>query len=242
MVTMFTGAGGRRSQDRHALAVLDDQHGDRQGTTSSIIACSDHWGAWNTGAAIHPWVGLPGGESSRQRDHHGPDHQRPDDRRQPPAQRGPGAEQQEQRHHRPGDQHSSRSARMRLVPNRRKTPATIAITIGIGMAAIARRTQPLRPKPRMSRPGGVERTYHLGEREVAQRGADQDGAGDGPEERKRLAVEPAGKIVRNPLMKKTPKTHDASSACDRPPCTPTARITATGPVAAKMSPIRPLAA
>ena len=42
-------------------------------------------------------------------------------------------------------------------------------------------------------------------------------------------------------MKNTPNTQDASSACDSPPPVPTARITATGPVAAKMKAIRPLA-
>ena len=48
--------------------------------------------------------------------------------------------------------------------------------------------------------------------------------------------------VSTPLRKKTPNTHDASSACVRPPWVPTARITATGPVAAKISPMRPFAA
>ena len=48
--------------------------------------------------------------------------------------------------------------------------------------------------------------------------------------------------VSAPLRKKTPNTHDASSACDRPPWVPTARITATGPVAAKIRPMRPFAA
>jgi hypothetical protein len=38
---------------------------------------------------------------------------------------------------------SSCKARTRSSPKRRKTPATIPITIGIGTAAIARRTQPV---------------------------------------------------------------------------------------------------
>ena len=42
-------------------------------------------------------------------------------------------------------------------------------------------------------------------------------------------------------MKNTPNTQDASSACDNPPPVPTARITATGPVAEKIKAIRPLA-
>ena len=45
-----------------------------------------------------------------------------------------------------------------------------------------------------------------------------------------------------PLRKKAPKIHDASCSCESPPCAPTARITATGPVAAKIRPMNPLAA
>ena len=47
---------------------------------------------------------------------------------------------------------SAPSARTRSTPNRRKTPATIAITIGMGMTLITRRTQPVRPRTRMSTP------------------------------------------------------------------------------------------
>ena len=42
-------------------------------------------------------------------------------------------------------------------------------------------------------------------------------------------------------MKNTANTHEASSAGDKPPRVPTDKITATGPVAAKMKPIKPLA-
>ena len=49
-------------------------------------------------------------------------------------------------------------------------------------------------------------------------------------------------MVSKPLKKKTPKIHDANSAGDRPPWVPTAKITATGPVAEKITPIRPFAA
>ena len=47
---------------------------------------------------------------------------------------------------------SSRRACTRSIPNRRKIPATMAITIGIGTTAMARRTQPLSPRRRTSRP------------------------------------------------------------------------------------------
>lgn len=48
--------------------------------------------------------------------------------------------------------------------------------------------------------------------------------------------------VSRPFRKNTPNTHDASSAGERPPWVPTARMTATGPVAAKIRPITPFAA
>ncbi len=47
---------------------------------------------------------------------------------------------------------SSVKARTRPMPKRRNTPATIAITIGIGTASIARRTQPLSPRTSISTP------------------------------------------------------------------------------------------
>ena len=43
-------------------------------------------------------------------------------------------------------------------------------------------------------------------------------------------------------MQKTPNTQDASSAGDRPPPVPTDKIIASGPEAAKMKPMKPLAA
>jgi hypothetical protein len=43
-------------------------------------------------------------------------------------------------------------------------------------------------------------------------------------------------------MKKTPNTHDASSAGDNPPRVPTDRMMATGPEAANTKPMKPLAA
>ena len=48
-------------------------------------------------------------------------------------------------------------------------------------------------------------------------------------------------MVMSPLMKNTPNTHEASSAWLSPPRVPTDRMMATGPVAEKMKPTRPLA-
>jgi hypothetical protein len=45
-----------------------------------------------------------------------------------------------------------------------------------------------------------------------------------------------------PLTKKTPKIHDASSASLNPPRVPTDRMMATGAVAEKTKPMKPLAA
>ena len=49
-------------------------------------------------------------------------------------------------------QNSSRTANTRSRPKRRNTPATIPITIGIGTASIARRTQPESPSASMRTP------------------------------------------------------------------------------------------
>lgn len=47
---------------------------------------------------------------------------------------------------------SAPSAATRSTPNFRKTPATIAMTIGIGSASITRRTSPDAPSTSTSRP------------------------------------------------------------------------------------------
>ncbi len=49
-------------------------------------------------------------------------------------------------------QKSSRTAKTRSSPKRRNTPATIAITIGIGRTFIARATQPAQPSTSISAP------------------------------------------------------------------------------------------
>ena len=47
---------------------------------------------------------------------------------------------------------ASRNASTRSMPKRRNTPATMAITIGIGTASIARRTRPETPSSAISTP------------------------------------------------------------------------------------------
>ena len=82
-------------------------------------------------------------------------------------------------------------ARTRSVPNRRNTPATMPITIGIGMRFMTRRTQPVRPRTSISSPVAKKAPTTSRPREVAERRADEDRAGDRPEEGQRLAVDPA---------------------------------------------------
>ena len=65
------------------------------------------------------------------------------------------------------------------------------ITIGSGTSAIARFTQPVRPSTSISDAGRIIGADDLGKRQMRQRLADQHRAGNGPEERQRLAVEPA---------------------------------------------------
>jgi hypothetical protein len=50
------------------------------------------------------------------------------------------------------------------------------------------------------------------------------------------------RMLISPLMKNTPKIHDASSASLNPPRVPTDKMTATGAVAAKTQPMKPFAA
>ena len=46
--------------------------------------------------------------------------------------------------------------------------------------------------------------------------------------------------VTTPLTKNTANTQEASCAADKPPPVPTDKMTATGPVAAKIKPIKAL--
>ena len=87
---------------------------------------------------------------------------------------------------------SDPTARTRSVPNRRNTPATMPITIGIGMRFMTRRTQPVRPRTSISSPVAKKAPTTSGQAEVAERRSDEDRAGDRPEERQWLPVQPAG--------------------------------------------------
>ena len=83
------------------------------------------------------------------------------------------------------------NARTQSSPNCRNTPATMPITIGIGNACMARRTHPVAPSTSIRTPVAMKAPIDLGEGEVAQRRADENGAGDGPEKRQRLAIRKA---------------------------------------------------
>ena len=120
-------------------------------------------------------------------------------------------------------------------PNRRKMPATMAMTICGGSASITRATRPVQPSrntrtpvstyaprtsanaswdsasPAMTVPGMVQK-YACGERYHQLR-----------------------KMVSRPLPRNTPKIHEDTSSSPRLPCAAAARMTATGPEAAKSS-------
>ena len=61
---------------------------------------------------------------------------------------------------------SSRSAKIMSRPKRRKTPATMPITIGMGTASIARRTQPESPSASIRTPVAMKRADRLGPAQV----------------------------------------------------------------------------
>ena len=85
---------------------------------------------------------------------------------------------------------SDPTARTRSVPNRRNTPATMPITIGMGMRSMTRRTQPVSPRTSTSSPVATNAPTTSGHG-VAERRPDEDRPGDRPEEGQRLAVHPA---------------------------------------------------
>ncbi len=85
-------------------------------------------------------------------------------------------------------QSSSAKARTRSTPKRRNTPATIAITIGMGMASIARRTHPLHPSTSIRTPVARNAPITSAKLEVRERRADEHGAGNAPEKHQRLPV------------------------------------------------------
>ena len=100
---------------------------------------------------------------------------------------------------------SAPSARTRSTPNRRKTPATIAMTIGMGMTLITRRTQPVRPRTRMSTPVANEGADDLGPGEMPESRTDQHRSRNRPEHCQRLAVEPAGQDGQQAVEEEDPE-------------------------------------
>ena len=137
---------------------------------------------------------------------------------------------------------SSRIACTRSMPNRRNTPATMAITIGIGTAAMARRTHPESPSTSMSSPVAKKAPTTSAKLRWPSAGPTSTVPGIVQKNASGCRYSQQASTVSRPLRKNTPKIQDASSAGERRPAVPTARITATGPVAEKIMPIRPLAA
>ena len=121
-----------------------------RGTPSSPRACTDPAGACQTGAASHCVEPVPGSNrplsatattpTSNATMIGGSHFRGQTDARKKANTIGPAMAR------------SSRIACTRSVPKRRKTPATMAITIGIGTTAMARRTQPERPSTSMRSP------------------------------------------------------------------------------------------
>ena len=116
------------------------------------------------------------------------------------------------------------------------------ITIGIGMRSMTRRTQPVRPRTSISSPVATNAPTTSGQRRWPSAGPTRTVPGIVQKNARGWRYTQHASTVSMPLRKNTPNTHDASSACVRPPWVPTAKITATGPVAAKIRPIRPFAA
>ncbi len=137
---------------------------------------------------------------------------------------------------------ASRTAITRSVPKRRNTPATMPITIAIGIASINRRTQPNRPRTSIRTPVATKAPTTSANRKCPSAGPTSTVPGIVQKNTSGDRYSRQAAIDSRPLRKNAPKIQEAISASDRPPPMPTARITATGPVAAKMKPIRPLAA
>ena len=159
------------------------------GTTSLTSAATDHTGACTTGWAKAKPPSAPPSCTTERTDHERAHQQGADDRRHALPQGRAGRQQQEGDDHRRGDRHVAAERAHDVEPKRRKTPATMPITIGIGGADITRRTRPLAPIAPPPAGWWREGADDLGEAQVLQR-ADQYGAGDGPREAERHVVAP----------------------------------------------------
>ena len=138
-------------------------------------------------------------------------------------------------------QKSSRTAYTRPRPKRRNTPATIPITIGIGTACIARRTQPERPSTSMSSPVAWKAPTTSAQLRWPSAGPTSTVPGIVQKKTSGCRYSVQKSRVISPLRKNEPKIHDDRSDSLKPPRAPTARMIATGPEAAKMKPITALA-
>jgi len=130
-------------------------------------------------------------------------------------------------------QRSSLKARTRSRPKRRNTPATIAITIGIGRASIARRTQPVSPSTSMRIPVATKAPITSGKLRCVSAGPTS--TAPGMLQRKTSGCRYASDSVMliTPFRKNAANTHEARSVSLNPPRAPTERMIATGPLMAK---------
>ena len=134
------------------------------------------------------------------------------------------------------------TALTRSSPKRRKTPATMAITIGMGSRAWARRIHPEIPSTVTKRPVATKAPITSACGVCSSAWPTRTVPGMVQKITSGVRKRQLSAIVTRPLRKKAPNSHDASSACPSPPCDPDASTIATGPVAAKMKPTRPLTA
>lgn len=130
----------------------------------------------------------------------------------------------------------------RSSPNFKKTPATIAITMGIGREDMIVRTQPVRPIARITSAVTTKAPNTSGHVRWFSEEPTTTVPGIVQKNDSGCRYTQDAMAVRMPLRKNTPNTHDASWAALSPPWMPAERITAMGPVAENTSPTIPPAA
>jgi len=127
---------------------------------------------------------------------------------------------------------ASRKARTRSTPKRRNTPATIAMTIGIGTASMARRTQPESPSTSISRPVAWYAPITSAKLRCPSAGPTSTAPGIVQKKTSGWRYSSEKPMLSSPFRKKLPNSQEARSDSDSPPRAPTARMMATGPLAA----------
>ena len=110
------------------------------------------------------------------------------------------------------------------------------ITIGIGTASIARRTQPDRPRTSMRTPVARNAPTTSGKARCASAGPTSTVPGIVQKNTRGWRYRQEKAMLMSPFTKNEPKIQDERSDAVSPPCVPTARTIATGPDAAKMNP------